>query len=388
MNSSGIENGNGVFTVESDLSKAIKFWLVLLGQCLSIPCYIFAIQQFLMRRTLYEALHHHVVIVSLLMNFTIISLNVTCHLIFIRLGRIVPATTSLCLIWQFLDYGFWFGDLFLKLWAAIERHILIFHSTLLKNRHRRCLFHYLPLAVFTLYCPLVYVYLIFFYPAVYEYDFSVLLCGSPYYYTGIPAWLIWYESLVHYVVPILLMILFALALPWRVFLQKSRLRLNTGWRQYRRMTIQLLSIAMIYVFDLPYVIVTIVRWSGYPEFGASVQGPYFYYCNYIPTMLFPLATIGSVPSLRQKVSSGFLCNRKRRKNLAAYVDPLASAPTGDKPMGNIIIIIIIICRLCSRDRNESKNNDSKSIRFDTTYIRFGSTRPIFLKSQIDSIRFD
>ena len=34
--------------------------------------------------------------------------------------------------------------------------------------------------------------------------------------------------------------------------------------------------------------------------------------------------------------------RKRRKNLAAYVDPLAPAPTGDKPMGNIIIIIIIM----------------------------------------------
>ena len=37
--------------------------------------------------------------------------------------------------------------------------------------------------------------------------------------------------------------------------------------------------------------------------------------------------------------------RKRRKNLAAYVDPLAPAPTGDKPMGNIIIIIIDIGRL-------------------------------------------
>ena len=110
--------------------------------------------------------------------------------------------------------------------------------------------------------------------------------GGPYYYNGIPGWLLWYESLAHYVLPIFVMILFALALPCRVFLQKSRLRRNTGWRQYRRMTIQLLCISMIYVFDLPYVIVTIVRWSGYPDFGTSVQGPYFYYCNYIPTMLF------------------------------------------------------------------------------------------------------
>ena len=96
MNSTGLDNGNGVFTVESDLSKTIKFWLLLVGQCLSVPCYLFAIQQFLSRRALYEAIYHHVVIVKLLLNFTVVSLNVTWHLIFIRLGRIVPGRASVC----------------------------------------------------------------------------------------------------------------------------------------------------------------------------------------------------------------------------------------------------------------------------------------------------
>ena len=47
--------------------------------------------------------------------------------------------------------------------------------------------------------------------------------------------------------------------------------------------------------------------------------------------------------------------RRRRKNLAAYVDPLAPAPTGDKPMGNIIIIIIILTTIVS-DRASSVNH--------------------------------
>ena len=46
-----------------------------------------------------------------------------------------------------------------------------------------------------------------------------------------------------------------------------------------------------------------------------------------------------------------------------------------------------IIDVCNRGRNEWKNQESKSIRLDTTYIRFGSTRSIFLKSQIDSIGF-
>ena len=54
-----------------------------------------------------------------------------------------------------------------------------------------------------------------------------------------------------------------------------RVHVGTSWSQYRNMTVQLLSMAIIYIFDLPYVIVTIVRWSGSPKFGSDLQEPYF-----------------------------------------------------------------------------------------------------------------
>ena len=311
MNSTEFENGNGVYTSESSTSKTVKFYLLLLGESIALPSYIFVLYHLLTHRTLYRAIHNHVTIVNLFVNVAIILIDFTCHLIYLHRGVLVPSLPVLCLAWQYMDYGFWFGDLSLKLWTAIERHILIFHSNLLRSARQRLLFHYIPLMVFAAYSPIVYIGLVFFYPTEFTYDFHVVLCGGPYYFNAIPAWLIWYESLAHYIIPITLMLGFAGALPIRVLLQKNRLHVNTSWRHYRKMTIELIFIKMIYIFDLPYIIVTIVRWSGFSQFGIDFQGPYFFYCNYIPIVLFPFATIGSLPNLTHKIKRLFVTRRLR-----------------------------------------------------------------------------
>jgi hypothetical protein len=113
--------------------------------------------------------------------------------------------------------------------------------------------------------------------------------------------LIWYESIFHYVVPIFFIVIFSNALFIRVVLQKRQLRVARGWRHYRKMTLQLLFVSIVYLFDLPYIIVTIVRWSGLPDFGTDVQGPYFYFVNYIPIILFPFAILGTYPKLMHKI---------------------------------------------------------------------------------------
>lgn len=300
-NSSGVTDSNGILAYDSPLSKTIKFWFLLFGVIFSSPCYLFLIYYFLKHKKIRQALYNHVIISNLLVGFLIVIADLSCHLGYLRLGYIIPSNPATCLVWQLVDYGFWYGDLFLKSWAAMERHIFIFHSHMLNTLFKRILFHYLPLIFVTFYTPIVYVYLIFFYPAEHIYDYTILSCSGPYYYYDIPAWLIWYESLFHYVIPIFLMIIFGNALFLRVIFQKRRLRIATNWRQYRKMTIQLLFVSIIYLFDLPYIIVTIVRWSGYPDFGTDVQGPYFYYINYIPIILFPFAILATYPKLLQHI---------------------------------------------------------------------------------------
>ena len=316
MNSTPPDFSTVIHAEESPLSRSIKFWLLLFGESVSIPTYVFVIYQFVTRRALYGALYNHVVIINLFVNLLLALIDFVCHLIFLRLGELAPSTRGLCLLWQYLDYGFWYCDLSLKFWTSIERHILIFVPAGLNTRRRRFCFHYLPLAFFSLYCPVVYFYLVFIYPTVEQLDFSVLLCGGPSFYFTVPPWFVWYESVVHYVTPIILTIVITAALPLRVFLQKSHLRLSTSWRQYRKMTVQLLRMITIYVFALPYIVVTIVRWSGYSDFGTSVQIPYFYYLAYVPNILFPFTTLGSIPNLKPKVRHCFRLDRNRTANMA------------------------------------------------------------------------
>lgn len=309
VNSTIIEDNNGVHAFDPPLSKAIKFWLMLVGVIISMPCYLFLIHYFLSNKKARRAPYNHVIIVSLFIDLIILSVDLPCHLGFLRWDYIAPSIPATCLVWQLIDYGFWYGDLFLKSWAAIERHIFIFHPNLTNTFCKRILFHYIPLLFATFYSPFVYVYLVFFYPAEHTYDYTILMCGGPYYYYDIPAWLIWYESIFHYVIPIFLIFLFSNALFLRVICRKRRLRVAHGWRQYRKMTLQLLFVSIIYLFDLPYIIVTIVRWSGYPDFGTDLQGPYFYYVNYVPIVLFPFAILGTYPKLLQRLSP---CKKQRR----------------------------------------------------------------------------
>lgn len=327
-NSTTIDDSNGVNAYDSPLSKTIKFWLLLFGQVCALPCYLFLIYHFLTKKSLRKALYNHVIIASFFVDLAIITIDFSCHLGFLRLGYIVPSIPATCLIWQLLDYGFWYGDLFLKSWAAIERHIFIFHSNLLNSRLKCLFFHYFPLLFATFYTIILYIYLIFFYPVEHIYIYDVLVCSGPYYYYDIPAWLIWYESLFHYVIPICVLFLFSNALIVRVVLQKRRLSITTSWRRYRKMTIQVLFVSFVYLFDLPYIVVTIVRWSGYPDFGTNVQGPYFYYVNYIPNVLFPFAILVTYPELLHKALKPLTWTKKRQTmnaNAIGTVVPFATA---------------------------------------------------------------
>ena len=320
-----MEDNNGVNAFDPPLSRAIKFWLILFGETISAPCYLFVIYYFLTQKNIRNAPYNHTVIASLFVDFIILIIDLSCHLGYLRLGYVLPSTPGICLIWQLVDYGFWYGDLFLKSWIAIERHLFIFHPTLFNTKLKRLFIHYLPLLFVTFYSPLTYVYLIFFYPADHTYIYDVLMCSGPYYYYDIPAWLIWYESLFHYVIPIGMMILFSNALFLRVVIQKRRLHRAQGWRQFRKMTIQLVLLSIIYLFDLPYIVVTIVRWSGYPDFGTDVQGPYFYYVNLIPNILFPFAILATHPTMLKQLS----CRRNRRH--ATLVHPHMPAKLAVQP---------------------------------------------------------
>ena len=187
------------------------------------------------------------------------------------------------------------------LWSSIERHILRFHSELVATVQGRILIHFRPLLADSLYGPVCYTYLIFIYPCTPIYDYSTVLCGGPCYYTDIPVSLVWHATIAHYVIPVLLIAVLNIGLLLRVIRQKHRLHQIVHWRQYRKMTVQLVSLASVFLLSaFPFTIITIVRWSGHPDFATDIAGPYLTYLTYVPTLAIPFVTLGTLSELKKK----------------------------------------------------------------------------------------
>lgn len=291
----------------------VEFGLFLFGQLMSIPCYLFVIYHLAVKKDARKLLHNHAIVVMLIFNFIHLTIYVSILMNFLMYGYMSFMTPALCLVEQYVDYGIWFGAIFLMVWISIERHILIFHSTLITTTRGRFLFHYLPLTAFTLYAPVLYFYFIFIYPCKPTYDATSDLCGGLCYRRTVPAWYIWYESFVNYTIPILLIAVLGIFLILRVISQKHRSRQAFRWRRYRKMVFQLLLMLSVYLIcDLPYIVIIIVRWSGIPTFGSNVLTPYISHLTYVPAIILPYAILLTLPELKQKLHSLMIWKTNRR----------------------------------------------------------------------------
>lgn len=291
----------------------IEFSLFLIGEILSIPCYLFVMYHFLIHKTTRNALHNHVIILLLIYNFIDLTIDLSMTMNYSLLGYVSPFTPIICLTWQFVDYGIWYGSISLMFWASIERHIIVFHSNLIRTQRRRLFVHYIPLGFFSFYTPILYFYLIFVYSCNRDFDQKSIRCGSICYLNVASIWFIYYDSLANYIIPILLIAIFSGVLILRFLKQKQTLQQATKWRQYRKMIIQLSFISISYlIFDLPYIIIVIVQSSGYPQFGSDILIPYISRLAYVPAIIFPYATLLSLSRLKQKLQALIIWKRHRQ----------------------------------------------------------------------------
>ncbi len=291
----------------------IEFSLFLIGELLAIPCYLFIMYHFLAHKNTRRALHNHVIILLLFFNFFDLTIDLTMTMNYSLLGYVAPFSPIICLIWQFGDYGIWYGSISLMFWTCVERHILVFHSNLIRTKRGRFFVHYIPLSFFSLYTPILYFYLIFLYPCDRIFVDTSVRCGSICYFNVAPTWFIYYDSFANYTIPILLIAVFSSVLVLRFLKQKYRLKQTIKWRQYRKMIIQLALVSGSYlVFDLPYIIIVIVQSSGYPNFGSDILTPYISRLTYVPPIVFPYATLLSLSRIKYKFRALLIWRRNRQ----------------------------------------------------------------------------
>ena len=293
--------------------RQVVFGLFLFGQLMSIPCYLFMLYHLLAGKTARKALSNHAIVLILIFNLMSLTIDLSMTMDFMRRGIIGSLIPALCLLHQYMAFGIWYQSLSLILWTSIERHILIFHSKLVSTTRGRLVFHYMPLVFFSLYAPILYFYLILLYPCENVFVATSAICGLPCFFEKISPWFIWYDSFVHFFIPIFFIIVFGALLLVRVLAQKRRLQQTVTWHQNRKMIVQLILVSLSYlVFCLPFYVITLVQSLGFPRFGSDAISPYLAQMTYVPVIVMPYATLATLSGLKQKLRSLTTCRGNRR----------------------------------------------------------------------------
>ncbi|CAF1063595.1 unnamed protein product [Adineta steineri] len=275
-------------------------WITLGPLIPSILVSIFNLYHLLSDRALRKALNNHVII--LLLCFGLIAeVTINVWYIYILQNGVVPSQTpAFCYVYALLNSSLFIIIYLLMMWAAIERHILVFHANLFKTKRKRLLFHYTPLALCIIWPTAFYITTLFIIPCSIPLDYTSNACGR--YSCIIQArWVALFDSIGHYMVPTFLIVFFSVALFVRVLYKRYRVRKQIEWRNYKKMSLQLLPISMVYIIlQFTWVIMYAAYSAGVSRsVGASFYTDIRAFSGW--TVLFtPFATVMSLPELGKK----------------------------------------------------------------------------------------
>ena len=297
------------------IPPSVKFSLYLLFLIPSVICAIFILYNLLFYRTFSRALNNHVLILLL---FISVICQVTIYpwmLYFYHTPTPWPRSLVFCMIWGFIDWGLYVTQIILVAWTSIERHILIFHDKWILTKRNRFLIHYLPLSLLLSYCLIFYMVAYFFPPCENHVDPYKIACVDVCLY-GYYAFNMW-ETIVHQILPNLIIVFFSITLLLRVLWQKHRIHQPIQWRKHRKMTIQLFSITLIYlIFSFPNTLLVLMYLCGVSydtDEGFKKCAEFF---SYFTILFFPFVCLFSLPELRTRIRH-ILQRRQRRR-----VDPM------------------------------------------------------------------
>jgi hypothetical protein len=284
------------------LSKAMIFYTYLIVLIPSIICSLFSLYYFLVNPHLRHALNNHVIILVLSIGLIYEVTIYPWMLYYYYYEGIWKRAKSFCLIWAFIDWVFYVLQTILFAWATIERHILIFHDQWISTEKKRFFIHYLPLVILTLYCLIFYIIVDFFPLCQNSFNNSYMRCA----YCCINDYTEFYilETIVHQILPNMIIVIFSIALFVRVIRIKYRLQQTIQWRKHRKMTIQLLSISFLYlIFSFPYTILNFMHLFGFSYALNRNLTDFLDFYSYFLMMLLPFVCTLTLPELSKKMKN-------------------------------------------------------------------------------------
>ncbi|UJR24716.1 hypothetical protein I4U23_006090 [Adineta vaga] len=288
--------------IDSEFSRLLKLCILVPINLLSIPLTFYTTIYLYKRRVEQRTLSDIILIILLLVSFIDILINQSGVMIYFRLSFIWPQNSMYCIVWNYFNYLDYYLNLYLTVWASIERHILIFHHTFFDRNIKKFYFHKLPLIIIICYGILIYLVLIIFNPCINHFQMNQPWCGSICFTQKTITYL--YDWFINSVFPICLIIILNITLIIRVIKRKNHIQTNQLiWKRCRKLTIQMITISSIYLICfLPSGIITILRsLLADSKFGEQAMQTCFRYTFLLANALLPYVTLSSLPELRKKI---------------------------------------------------------------------------------------
>lgn len=304
---------NGVFheRISDFVPPVLKFTFYLLFLVPSIICAVLVLYYILSCRVFLRALNNHVLILLLIISL-ICQLTIYPWMLYFYYRQTPwPRSLSFCKIWGFIDWGLYVTQIILVAWTSIERHILVFHDKWILTKRRRFFIHYLPLAILPTYCCIFYFIVYFIPPCQNEVIISRTSCLDACLYANF-IFNMW-ETIVHQILPNLIIVTFSLALLVRVVWHKHRMHQTIRWRKHRKLSIQLFSITLLYlIFSFPNTFLVFLYLCGFDydqNDGFKKCAEFF---SYFTILFIPFVCLFALPELRTRFKR-FLQRRQRRR---------------------------------------------------------------------------
>ncbi|CAF1260409.1 unnamed protein product [Adineta steineri] len=318
---------NSTQTISFSISDGIaipyigRFWLLLIPNTLSLICSLFVLFHFLFDSTLRHALHNHVIIVILIVCIIAELTTIPFMMYFYLNGVVWIQSPTFCMIWKFFDSATYTTVPKLVGWSSMERHIIIFHSQWISTKKKRFLIHYLPIVLIVIYGIVLYGVTTPMNDCHRRFNYKSVYCS---YYSCIYDSVTYslYEFMSGGVLSSACIGFGSIFLIVRIALQKHRLQQQMQWRKYRKISIQLMFIALIFfVFYLPPILLAISQKLGVPS---NVGADYNRYANLFSSyiiLLFPFACISTLPKLKTRIKKTlhYFCRRRTRTIVPLHV---------------------------------------------------------------------
>ena len=286
-------------------SAAVQFWTYLVFEIPSLLCTLYLLYFLILNRKLRREIHNHIVLILLIICFIILVIDNSIYLDGWRVagGFSFSLSPGICLLWWFVDYGFYGAVSVFLVWASFERHILVFHRRQVLNTTRKIFYiHYIPIIILSLYLIGFYIGAIIFPPCENIFYFNYISCGSYPCYQDI-TWLNAWDYILNGVLCNILEAFFSISLLVRIIWRKYISTRVFRWKKYRKMTIQLLSISALSLsINFPQSLIILVRQIGSntENFATDVEPYFFYFTGYV-ILFIPFISLASLPELWPKI---------------------------------------------------------------------------------------